>query len=147
GEHHIELRFQLAPRRASLEADDWARVRGALGKGLWIRTFARVPLEARLLEGGSAPCEGWVAPDYGRRCPAPVLTYCASAVLPLRILTLLLPSSDVAAPGPWVAPLWGMRGEPEGVLFEESGERARFEEDDGRLVGAHLEGRSPSPGR
>jgi len=145
-EHHVELRFQFSPRRASLEADGWVRVRGALGRGLLVLAFAQVPLEARLLEGGSGPAEGWVAPDYGRRCPAPVLIYSAVAKLPLRILTLLLPCGDVAQPAPRVTPLWGAPGEPVGVAFE-NGERAFFEEDDGRLVGGHLEGSAPSRGR
>jgi hypothetical protein len=121
GSHRIELRFQFAPLAAALEGELWARA-SAAGRGLLVRAFADVPVQARLGSARQRPIEGWVSRDYGRRAPAPVLVYSASAPLPLRVLTLLLPVADAAAPAPVVRPLFREGAGIVGLRFEQTGE-------------------------
>ncbi|MGH7385124.1 MAG: hypothetical protein ACREKG_08060, partial [Candidatus Rokuibacteriota bacterium] len=49
--------------------------------------------------------QGWVASDYGDHRPAPMLVYLVTAVLPVRIVTLLLPTDALLASPPSVSPL------------------------------------------
>ncbi|MGH9796953.1 MAG: alginate lyase family protein, partial [Candidatus Polarisedimenticolia bacterium] len=136
GEHAIELRLQLAPVRVTLEAPLWARATGDGPHGLLVRPFAAVPLQAALLEGRTAPIAGWVSADYGRRRPAPLLVYRARARLPVRLVTLILPIADAAAPLPEVAPLRGDGPVPDGLVIRLPGlepETVRLEEDGVRI--------------
>jgi hypothetical protein len=123
--HRLEQRFQLAPMPVSAEGD-WVRAKGPGGHALLVRAFARVPLEARIEKGSGSPLEGWVSPDYGQREPAPIIIYIASAPLPLRILTLLLPVEDAGAPAPAVRPVLDPHGEPFGLAFDDSHETIHF---------------------
>jgi hypothetical protein len=92
GEHRLDLRFHFAPLRAELE-DGWCRVWGNGGHALLLRTWSGVPLATEL-------SDGWVSPDYGRRVRAPLLVHSTTAALPLRLVTLLVPVEDAAAPPP-----------------------------------------------
>lgn len=112
-EHRIDLRFQFAPMEVTLEADPWARARGPRGHGLLVRPFATVPLKGEILEGCLDPPQGWVAPHYGQRHPAPLLVYSAVATLPFRIVTLLWPISTSDDPMPTVV----LSDSPDGVLI------------------------------
>jgi hypothetical protein len=136
GWHRIELRFQFGPVEVSLEPGSWTRA-VAGGRALLLRPFAEVPLETRLRRGSQKPVEGWISPDYGRREPAPVVVYSASTLLPLRIVTLILPSADPGAPLPAVSPL--MRGGEElvGLVFD-AGRETVSTAPDGRLVHSYL---------
>ena len=127
-EHRVELRFQFAPMRVTLGPDLWARAHGSRGHGLLIRAFATVPLKAEIREGQVAPIQGWVSPDYGQRRPAPVLIYSAAARLPLRIVTLLLPVGEPLASPPAVSPLMEQGPGPVGLVFANSQETVRFDE-------------------
>lgn len=129
-EHVVALRFQFAPSEVTVAPDLWARARGAGGHGLFIRPFATVPLKGEVHEGEVAPIQGWLSQDYGQRRPAPALTYSAVTRLPLRILTLLLPTASPVAPLPAVAPLLDETGRPAGVVFEEGGASVSFGEGD-----------------
>lgn len=125
-EHRVEVRFPLASLETAVEPDGWARVRSAGGSGLLVRSFATVPLAAELREGRTDPIEGWCAPDYGCRRPAPVLVYSAEAAFPLRVLTILLPTRRVLDPPPSVSTVadeWG----PSGLVFH-GGETLAFVE-------------------
>jgi hypothetical protein len=113
GEHRIDLRFQFAPMEVTLEADLWARARGPRGHGLLVRPLATVPLKGEILEGCLDTPQGWVAPDYGQRHPAPLLVYSAVATLPLRIVTLLSPIRTSDDPIPTVA----LSDSPDGILI------------------------------
>lgn len=130
--HEVELRFQFGPVKASLEPERWARA-VAGGHALLIRAFASVPLEARLRQGRLEPTEGWLSPDYGRRQPAPVLVYSGAAGLPLRIVTLLLPSVKEAAAPPRLRPLVE-EGQVCGFVFEATGETVSVAGDEVLLV-------------
>jgi hypothetical protein len=135
-EHRVELRFQFVPMRVTLGPELWARALGSRGHGLLLRAFATAPLKAEVLEGELTPIQGWVSPDYGRRRPAPVLTYSAVARLPLRIVTLLLPVEEPLASPPAVSPLTEEGRGLVGLVFGEENEQVRFEERD--LRGATL---------
>jgi hypothetical protein len=102
-EHRVELRFQLSPVEMTVEDGLWARARTESGHGALIRPFAGVPLEQEVFVGSRTPIQGWTAPDYGRRQPAPALVYTAVTLLPLRIATLIYPLADALAPRPEVA--------------------------------------------
>jgi heparinase II/III-like protein len=119
--HHVELRFQLGALEARLEPGSWARATAA-GHALLLRPFCEATLHARVARGGEEPIEGWVAPDYGGLQPAPVIVYSVTARLPLRVLTLLLPSADPEATPPAVRPLRDEGRGLVGLVFEETEE-------------------------
>jgi hypothetical protein len=75
--------------------------------------LATVPLKGEILEGCLDTPQGWVAPDYGQRHPAPLLVYSAVATLPFRIVTLLWPIRTSDDPIPTV----GLSDSPDGVLI------------------------------
>ncbi|PYM77953.1 MAG: hypothetical protein DME03_02155 [Candidatus Rokuibacteriota bacterium] len=104
-EHAVELRFQFAPIEVTVGPDLWARARVSEGRGLLIKPFASASLKGEVHEGDLVRMQGWVSPDYGRRRPAPALTYSAVTRLPLRIMTCLLPTEDLFAPPPTVTPI------------------------------------------
>ena len=116
-EHRIELRFQFAPLPVSMDDDSWARARGAGGGGLLLRAFARIPLQASLLCGESAPFQGWISPAYGRAVPAPLLVYRTQGRLPLRIVTLLYPIASSLDPPPRVRLAGDSGSAPDGLAL------------------------------
>ncbi len=127
-QHTVQLRFQLAEPEVAIDAP-WTRVGRAGHRGLLIRTFADTQLDARVIVGDLDSREGWLSRDYGQRSPAPVLICSAATRFPLRIVTLLLPVQDVGAvPGEVVATR-NRSGSPDGLLFEDSGERVLFDAD------------------
>jgi hypothetical protein len=132
--HRVELRFQFAPIDVAQAAERWTRAT-VRGRGLLLRPFSIAPLEARVGRGSDQPMEGWVSADYGRREPAPVAVYTASAGLPLRVLTLVLPTADPDAPAPAVRSLTDGGGALIGLAFAFEGEEHRVvEAEDGMLA-------------
>ena len=128
GEHQIDLQFQFAPLEVRVDPTLWARARGRTGSELLVRPFATVALKASLHTGELDPPRGWVSPVYGRREPAPLLVYSTVTTLPLRVLTLLLPSPGPHAAVPSVSSVIGAGGAPAGLMFEDAGERIAFGE-------------------
>ena len=116
GTHDVEQRFQFGPVAVSLEGGRWVRATAA-GRALLLRSFAPVVLVPRSVQGRRNPMEGWISADYGRQQPAPVVVYSARAPLPLRILTVIVPSADPTAPPPSVDPLVRREGLV-GVVFD-----------------------------
>jgi hypothetical protein len=104
-EHRIDMRFQFAPMRVILCPNGWvlARRPGTERRECRLLVFATAPLKAELIEGGLDSIQGWAAPDYGRREPAPMLTYSSVTRLPLRIVSLLFPADSPLALPPVVA--------------------------------------------
>lgn len=127
-EHRVELRFQFAPVEVTLSPDGWVRAQGPEGRGLLLRAFAGVALQADLLAGQLHPPQGWVSPDYGERRPAPVVTYSTVGKLPLRIVTLLFPTDGPVASFPAVSPFGA--DELAGLVFEGGRETVKFGEQD-----------------
>jgi hypothetical protein len=129
-DHGAEVRFQFAPLAVRMDPPGWVRALGRQGQGLLIRAFATVPLTTTLHEGQLAPIQGWCSPDYGRRQPAPVLIYSTVTRLPLRIMTLLLPTEKPLDPPPPVSPLVGEGSELLGLVFGQGEELVVIREDD-----------------
>jgi hypothetical protein len=100
GEHRVDLQLQFGPIEVTVEPSRWVRGRGPGGHGLLVRAFAAIPLTLERWEGERAPLRGWLSPAYGRCVPAPLVVHRAVATLPLRMVTLLLPVRDPAAPPP-----------------------------------------------
>ncbi|MGH9440099.1 MAG: heparinase II/III family protein, partial [Terriglobia bacterium] len=92
--HRIELLFQFAPSPVILDPNGWTVCSNSSGAGLLLRSFASCDIKAQIKEGDVEPIAGWVSPDYGVREPAPLLVYSTESLLPLRIVTLLLPRSE-----------------------------------------------------
>jgi hypothetical protein len=128
GEHHIDLQFQFAPLEVQVDPTLWARARGRSGTELLVRPFASVALKASVHTGELDPLRGWVSPIYGRREPAPLLVYSTVTTLPLRVLTLLLPSAGPRAAAPSVSPVIDASGAPVGLVLDDAGERIAFGE-------------------
>jgi hypothetical protein len=102
-EHRVDLRFQFAPMPLALDPGLWVRAVRARTAGLFVHAFATVPLKAAVLEGDLDPRQGWLAADYGRHESAPLLLYSAVARLPLRIITVLIPTDDPGGQPPSVS--------------------------------------------
>lgn len=116
-EHRVDLRFQFAPMPVTLDPSQWVRAVRSPTAGLFIHAFASILLKAAVLEGELDPRQGWVSTAYGCHEPAPVLLYAAVTRLPLRIITVLIPTDDPVGPPPSVSPL-SERGEMVGVVFD-----------------------------
>ena len=67
----------------------------------------------------------WTSAEYGRQDASPVLVYSTVSKGPLRIMTLLLPTSDPRGAAPSVAPLVGEDSLPVGLVVER--ERVHFD--------------------
>ena len=98
--HRVDLRYQFAPLHVSKENSNWIRARGRLQHGLLIRSFSTAELDCKIKAGALNPLQGWISPNYGHRMSAPVLNYSTSALLPLRIVTILFPIEDADAKAP-----------------------------------------------
>jgi hypothetical protein len=104
----------------------WARARGRTGAELFVRPFAGAALKPSVYAGELDPIRGWVSPVYGRREPAPLLVYSTVTTLPLRLMTVLLPSAGPRATAPAVSATLDRSGAPVGLVFDDTGERVTF---------------------
>jgi hypothetical protein len=104
-EHRISLRFQFAPMSVTADPTGWIRAGRGSARGLLLHAFATSPLKSTILEGETDPRQGWMASDYGRHQPAPVLVYTLTTILPVRIVTVLWPTDDLVAPPPGISAL------------------------------------------
>jgi hypothetical protein len=133
-EHQVEVRFQFTRLDLTVDSDLWARARGAGGTGLLIRAFALVPLKAEVLDGSLEPIQGWTSPDYGRRDPAPLLRYTAVTRLPLRVVSLLLPTRTPDGPPPPVSLQVTDARAPDGLTFEDAHECLHWDDRTGVVL-------------
>ncbi len=117
GEHRVEIRFQFAPMPVTIDPSLWVRAVSSQAAGLFVHAFANVPLKGIVVEGEIDPSQGWLSTDYGLHEPAPLLLYAAVARLPMRIVTVLVPTDDPLGPPPAISPLTE-RGELLGVVLE-----------------------------
>jgi hypothetical protein len=92
GEHQLDLRYQLAPMPVAVAGDQWVRAAAPGAEGLLIRAFSTLALKVTVAEGDLEPRVAWVAPAYGVLTPAPMLVYSLVAQLPVRLVTILLPT-------------------------------------------------------
>jgi hypothetical protein len=121
-EHRIDLCFQFAPLAVELN-DLRTTAWSAAGPGLYIVPFTGHSMQADVQEGAEMPRQGWYAPAYGRRVPAPRVRYSISAPLPLRIVTLLYPLPDRSSAMPDVVADLSGGGLPDRVTLLDRTER------------------------
>jgi Heparinase II/III-like protein/Heparinase II/III N-terminus len=126
-EHRVSLRFQFAPMSVTLDPSGWVRAGRDTATGLLLHVCATSALKTAILEGETDPKQGWVSSDYGRHQPAPVLVCSLTAVLPVRLITLLLPTDDLSASPPSVSPLTE-DGWLRGLVFEDGRELIRADD-------------------
>jgi hypothetical protein len=92
GEHLVSASFQLTPTRAVVDLPTLsARTENPEGN-LLIRPVRPQGLGISVASGQEAPVRGWVCPvHYGKREPAPMVTYARLGELPMALATLLYP--------------------------------------------------------
>lgn len=125
--HRIDARFQFAPMQVGIDDDGWVRASRKGQRGLLLRAFSAVALDAHVREGERDPMEGWISSNYGCMEPAPVLVYTAEARLPLRVLTVLWPAERVGRT-PEIEVITDSSGRPTGV--KTSSETVTFDDDE-----------------
>lgn len=103
GTHTVELRYQLAGGLPVAMHRGWIRTSGEGGPGLFVRADADLRLKHQILCGSRNPYGGWHSRKYGQRSPAPLLRWWTTAALPMRIVSLLVPSDGRAAEIPRMA--------------------------------------------
>jgi hypothetical protein len=126
-EHRVALRFQFAPMSVTLDPSGWVRAGRGTEHGLLLHAFATGTLKATVHEGETEPKEGWISPAYGRQEPAPMLVYSLTSMLPVRVITLLLPTDALSAPAPAVLPVIE-DGRLRGLVWEDGGEVFRADD-------------------
>jgi hypothetical protein len=128
GRHDVELRFQLTGETVTLGPHPWARAKTARGHCLWISPFPSAPAQPAVKCGDPAPICGWIAPEFTRLSPAPMLIYSFAVALPWRIVTLLLPDRQGHSSPPGVRPIYDTGGLPHGFVFERPRRLVRFDD-------------------
>jgi hypothetical protein len=128
GRHDVELRFQLTCESVTLGPHPWARAKTAHGHCLWISPFPSAPAQPAVKCGEPAPICGWIAPEFTRLSPAPMLIYSFAVALPWRIVTLLLPDRQGLSTPPGVRPIYDTGGLPHGFVFERPRRLVRFDD-------------------
>jgi hypothetical protein len=126
--HQVDLTFQFADINVQLGPHPWARATTPGGRALWISPFPSAPVRPSLKCGDLSPIRGWIAPEYGRRQPAPMLIYSFDVALPWRIVTVLLPDRQGLASPPAVRAIFDAAGMPSGVAFERPRRSVRFDD-------------------
>jgi hypothetical protein len=91
GEHLVERWFHFAPGVAAQIAGRKAVTQRREQKNILLQDFGLRESALELFEGGEQPSQGWVAPGYGEKMPAPVLRLRLSGLLPMYLSTLILP--------------------------------------------------------
>jgi hypothetical protein len=95
--HDVDVLWQFGDLDVAIDTDQWVRARHPAGHALMVRTFALSSLGVDRVSGVTDPMRGWISDGYGKRRPAPLVTYHAAGVLPLRMATILLPLADGSA--------------------------------------------------
>jgi hypothetical protein len=98
--HDVELRYQFGDVHLYVGEGAWVQAIATSGRALAIRAWSAVRLTREMASGLCQPTRGWRSPEYGQRVPAPTLSYGASASLPLRIVSAIVPQQHTASPLP-----------------------------------------------
>jgi hypothetical protein len=119
GRHEFAQHWHFEP--GPLELDDRGAAARPLGpdRRFVVIPMARPGLNWSLIEGSTDPIQGWRSPSFGRKEPAPCLTYCWSDACPTRMVTLLAVAS--AGDAPSLTAVEGGSGRPATVLRVEVG--------------------------
>jgi hypothetical protein len=128
GSHSIEFRFQFAPMNVRVDTAGWVRATLDGRHGLLLRALTSAPLEVDVREGRRTPLEGWVSPNYGQLEAAPVVVHTVTALLPVRVVTLLWPTDFVHEETPRVSVIEDREGFATGLVLPERGETVMFDD-------------------
>ena len=104
--------------RIAAGPEPWIRAETRRGHSLWLLPVASTPVETVISCGELDPPRGWMSAAYGQREPAPAVVFTATATLPWRAITLLVPVAGLSAAPPSVIALRDAHGRPVGVRFE-----------------------------
>lgn len=93
GSHEVELNFQFADEPLTVSRKGWVRSGADGTPGLFIRAVAGRRLAREVCCGRDIPTAGWISPQYGQRRSAPLLRWSTTTPLPLRIISLMVPTT------------------------------------------------------
>ncbi|MCG3121056.1 MAG: hypothetical protein ALAOOOJD_03996 [bacterium] len=91
GEHVVERWFHFAPGVSTQIAGRRVTTQRRDHKNILLQDLGLRESTLELFEGGEQPAQGWYAPGYGEKAPAPVLCARLSGLLPMYLSTLILP--------------------------------------------------------
>jgi hypothetical protein len=91
GEHLVERWFHFAPGVAAQISGRKVITHRRDHKNILLQDLGMREAALELFEGGEQPAEGWLAPGYGEKMPAPVLRLQLTGLLPMYLSTLILP--------------------------------------------------------
>ncbi|NUO84162.1 heparinase II/III-family protein, partial [candidate division KSB1 bacterium] len=94
GEHVLDRWFHFAPNCQLHNIGEGVVAALPRFGSLLLRELTSSPSELEIFKGGAQPEQGWHAPQYGIKLPAPVLRLRTRAALPQQFCTLLLPFGD-----------------------------------------------------
>ena len=100
GQHELCANFQFSARPIATGPLPWVAAAGPDRRGLWLAVFGRGPCAPVVHAGGRCPKAGWVSSLYGERHPAPMVGYSMTAELPIRLVTLIVPSPHLTRTPP-----------------------------------------------
>jgi hypothetical protein len=100
GTHTVEVFFHFAPGIAQLLPDrTGARINTEQGVDAVIKAVNLHPLYAEIEQRAEGPTGGWIASSYGRRIPAPLVTFRGQVTLPLTLTFILVYSVSNSTTG------------------------------------------------
>ena len=98
GWHDVEVFFHLAPGKAVVRANGRsAQVSTAQGLYAQVEAISGADVRAAVDLGGEEPHQGWIATSYGRKVPAPVLTFRGRLQFPVQLCFAIVPTLNCHA--------------------------------------------------
>jgi hypothetical protein len=91
GEHLVERWFHFAPGAEPQISGRQAATQRRDHKNILLQDLGLRESALELAVGGEQPEQGWLAPSYGEKIPAPVLCMRLSGLMPMHLCTLILP--------------------------------------------------------
>ena len=129
-DHRIDVNFQFAPDvRIAGGLEPWIRAETKGGHTLWLLPLASTPIDTVICCGELEPPRGWVSAEYGQRQPAPAVTFTATARLPWRAITVLVPVAGASTEPPAVIEVRDAHGRPAGVQLASTQRSVRVDEE------------------
>lgn len=132
GHHELCVNFQFSARPVAAGPSPWVAASGLDHRGLWLAVFTPDRCEPVVHAGLRHPKAGWVSSLYGERHPAPVVGYPMIVKLPIRLLTLIVPSPHLTRIPPNIEIDRGADGSVRGLRARDWDETLEF--DDAAIV-------------
>jgi len=96
GEHLVERWFHFAPNVSAQISGRKVMTQRRDQRNILLQDIGLRESTLELFEGGGQPAQGWIAPGYGEKTPAPVLCLRLSGLLPIYLSTLVFPFESQA---------------------------------------------------